>query len=157
VVLLTLPVVLLTTASASDDFDLVTAEDMRAEQSAPVPRMAPGAGSDEAARTRSFGAPRIRVLRPDPNAETSGPLRIELSFTPGPGARIVPGSFRMLYGMLKIDLTDRLAGRAQVKESGVVVEGAKVPRGVHRLVMRVTDDRGQSAEQELRIRVGGPP
>jgi len=153
---LALPVVLLTTAAASDDFDLVTAEDMRAEQSAPVPRAAPGAG-DEAARTRSFGAPRIRVLRPDPDVETSGPLRIELSFTPGPGARIVPGSFRMLYGMLKIDLTDRLAGRAQVKESGVIVEGAKVPRGVHRLVMRVTDDQGQSTEQELRIRVGGPP
>jgi len=58
---------------------------------------------------------------------------------------------------LKIDLTDRLAGRAQVKESGVIVEGAKVPRGVHRLVMRGTDDQGQSTEQELRIRVGGPP
>jgi hypothetical protein len=34
------------------------------------------------------------------------------------------------------------------------VDGAKVPDGQHRLILQVADDKGNTAEQELRIRVG---
>ncbi len=100
-------------------------------------------------------APAIRVV--SPNASGSGvvaPVRIELAFKPAPGARIVPSSFRVLYGLLKIDLTDRLKKHATVNESGVVVEQAQIPDGQHRLLLQVADDQGNTAEQELRLRVG---
>jgi len=84
----------------------------------------------------------------------AAPLRLEVAFTPAPGARIVPSSFRVLYGLLKIDLTDRMRRHATVTETGVVVDGAKVPDGQHRLFLQVADDKGNTAEQELRIRVG---
>lgn len=98
-------------------------------------------------------APAIRVLAPNPGGTAHSPLRIELAFEPAPGARIVPESFRVLYGVLKIDLTERLKRFASVSERGVVVEQAQVPEGLHRLFLQVADDQGHQGEQELRVRV----
>jgi len=101
------------------------------------------------------GAPAIRVLAPSTDGTVHSPLRIELAFEPAPGARIVPESFRVLYGVLKIDLTGRLKRFAAVSERGVVVEQAQVPEGLHRLYLQIADDQGHQGEQELRVRVGG--
>ncbi len=49
----------------------------------------------------------IRVLVPTPQAAVTAPLRIELLFDTPPGTRVVPSTFRVLYGVLKIDLTER--------------------------------------------------
>ncbi len=140
-------------ARAEGPFDLVTAAEMqrevKAEAAAPpqiTPRFAPAPRS---------GGPAIRVLAPNaPGTAVPAPLRIELAFSPAPGARIVPSSFRVLYGLLKIDLTDRLRKHATVSEAGVVVDQAQLPDGQHRLILQVADDQGNTAEQELRIRVG---
>lgn len=134
-------------------FELVTGAEAQqaamAEQTMPQP-----------VRTRSLpkpGAPAIEVVSPSaPGTPVAAPLRIEVAFKPAQGAKIVPSSFRVLYGLLKIDLTDRLRPHAKVTESGVVVEGAKVPDGQHRMFLQVADDKGNTTEQELRFRVGGP-
>jgi len=110
-------------------------------------------------RTRSLGgavpsALAIRVLAPTAQASVPAPLRIELAFETPPGARVVPSSFRVLYGVLKIDLTDRLRRFSTINERGVVVDQAVVPDGLHRLFLQVADDKGNVAEQELRLRVG---
>lgn len=143
--------------AAGAAFDLITPAEAQQAQDA------------ERTRTRSLGditarqappppkpgAPGIRVLTPAaPGTPVAAPLRIEVAFTPQPGARIVPGSFRVLYGLLKIDLTERLRQHATVTEQGVVVDRANVPDGQHRLILQVADDKGNLAEQELRIRVG---
>ena len=138
-------------------FDLITPSEARleaqAEASAPPAAMAP--------RTRSLVVPKpnqpsIQVVAPTaPGTAVNAPVRIELAFKPAPGTRIVPSTFRVLYGLLKIDLTDRLRKHATVTEEGVVVDRAQVPAGQHRLIMQVTDDQGNLAEQELRLRVGG--
>lgn len=96
----------------------------------------------------------IRVLAPTQQASVAAPLRIELAFDTPPGARVVPSSFRVLYGVLKIDLTDRLRRFSTISERGVVVDQAVVPDGLHRLFLQVADDKGNVAEQELRLRVG---
>jgi len=96
----------------------------------------------------------IRVLAPTAQASVPAPLRIELAFETPPGARVVPSSFRVLYGVLKIDLTDRLRRFSTINERGVVVDQAVVPDGLHRLFLQVADDKGNVAEQELRLRVG---
>lgn len=132
-------------------FDLVTASE--AQQAAQAEKT-----MKEPVRTRSLpkpDAPAIKVVSPStPGTPVSAPLRIEVAFQPAAGARIVPSSFRVLYGLLKIDLTDRLRQHATVTENGVVVNGAKVPDGQHRMFIQVADDKGNTAEQELRFRVG---
>ena len=93
-----------------------------------------------APRTRSLVVPKtnqpsIQVVTPTaPGEAVSAPVRIELAFKPAPGTRIVPSTFRVLYGLLKIDLTDRLKKHATVTEEGVVVDRAQVPDGPAPLV-----------------------
>jgi hypothetical protein len=148
-----LTLILSAAGGRAEGFDLITAAEAQQEASAE-------AADPQPARTRGMPAPKpgqpaIQVLSPvaaGPAVNT--PLRIELAFKPAPGTRIVPSTFRVLYGLLKIDLTDRLKKHATVTESGVVVDQAQVPAGQHRLIMQVADDQGNTAEQELRIRVG---
>lgn len=140
-------------AQAGGGFDLITPTE--AQQAAKAELDAP-----PEIRTRQLALPKgnvpgIRVLSPT-TTPVAAPLRIELAFTPTPGARIVPASFRVLYGLLKIDLTERMRKHATVTETGVVVDRASIPEGQHRLILQVADDLGNTAEQELRIRVGNP-
>jgi hypothetical protein len=135
-------------AQTVPSFDLVTAAEARqaAKAEAETPRQVPPPRPN---------APGIKVVTPvAAGTPVAAPLRIEVAFTPQPGSRIVPSSFRVLYGLLKIDLTERLRQHATVSESGVVVDRANVPDGQHRLFLQVADDKGNTAEQELRIRVG---
>lgn len=143
-------------AQSGGAFDLITAAEAqqtaKAELEAP-PEIRPRQAT--VAKVAKGNAPTIHVISPTtPGTTVSAPLRIEVAFTPTPGTRIVPSSFRVLYGLLKIDLTDRLRKHATVTESGVVVDRAVVPDGQHRLILQVADDQGNTAEQELRIRVG---
>lgn len=142
-------------AWAAGAFELVTAAEAQSAARAE-------AAAKPEVRTRSLllpktPAPAIRVVTPNAAGSTvPAPLRIELTFSPVPGTRIVPSSFRVLYGLLKIDLTERLRPHATITETGVLVEQAQVPDGQHRLLVQVADDQGNIAEQELRIRVGAP-
>jgi hypothetical protein len=98
--------------------------------------------------------PYIRIVSPRSETELSkiaSPVRIEVQFLAPSGARIDPSSFRMLYGLLKIDLTDRLSTHARVTESGVVIDRAILPSGNHRLLIRISADNGTTAERELRF------
>jgi hypothetical protein len=138
-------------AAPDGSFELVTEADVQAERLA-----------TEGSRARSMprpGAPAIRVLAPhlaEPPAALPPPLRIELAFEPAGAGRIVAQSFRLLYGRLKLDLTERVRRHSTVTERGVLVEGARLPDGMHLLFVQVSDDRGNQAERELRLRVGGP-
>jgi hypothetical protein len=106
---------------------------------------------------RPGDAPGIEVIAPAGEATVTSPLRLEVSFRPAPDARIVRDSFRLLYGLLKIDLTERLQRQARFSERGVVVEGARMPQGTHRLLVRVADDKGRVAEQAIVFHVARRP
>lgn len=143
-------------AAATGAFDLITAAE--AQQAAKAEREAPEEIATRQVLSPKGNVPGIKVLSPtasgSPGGAVTAPLRIEVAFTATPGTRIVPASFRVLYGLLKIDLTERLRKHATVTEQGVVVDRAVVPDGQHRLILQVADDQGNTAEQELRIRVG---
>ncbi|MBL8345500.1 MAG: hypothetical protein JNN03_08660 [Rubrivivax sp.] len=136
-------------------FELITPAEARRDREARPKNEAPDLPD---ARTRSIpGATptfAIRVLAPTTQAAVAAPLRIELVFDTPPGVRVVPSTFRVLYGVLKIDLTDRLRRFSTINERGVVVDQAVVPDGLHRLFLQVADEKGNVAEQELRLRVG---
>jgi hypothetical protein len=152
--LICLALVTASVASRAEGFELITADEAQQEATAM-------ASAPREVRTRGIvvakpGQPAIQVVSP-PAAGTSvnAPVRIEVAFKPAAGTRIVPSTFRVLYGLLKIDLTDRLKKHATVTENGVVVDQAQMPAGQHRLILQVADDQGNTAEQELRLRVGG--
>lgn len=113
-------------------------------------------------RARSAGRPgagarpglAIRVVAPSTQGPVAAPLRIELAFDAPAGIKAVPSTFRVLYGVLKLDLTERLRRVATITEGGVIVPNAAVPEGLHRLYLSVADEQGNVAEHELRVRVG---
>jgi len=137
-------------------FDLVTAAEAQRDAAEPAPPPRTRAMRPDSAAAPA--APTIQIISPENvGGSITSPVRIEVAFKAPPDSRIVPSTFRLLYGVLKIDLTDRVNKRATIRESGVVVDQARVPDGTHRLIVRVADDKGRFGEQEMVIRVGARP
>jgi hypothetical protein len=139
-------------ALANDGFTLVTPSLAAAEQRFEAEH---GASLPNLPRTRSL-FPSIRIVSPQTNgAEMASPLRIELVFETSGDAHIVPSTFRVLYGLLKFDLTDNVRQNATLSEKGLLAEKAAVPKGTHRLFLQIADDKGRVTEQELRVKIAG--
>ena len=141
----TLAALLLATATLARAAPFMLISDDEAQREATAAAQAPP-------RPRSMPlpprpAPAIEVLAPVPEGTAvSSPLRLEIAFKAPADARIVPAGFRLLYGVLKIDLTERLQRHARLNESGVLIEEAAVPQGTHRVIVRVADDKGRIAD-----------
>lgn len=96
------------------------------------------------------GSPDIDLLAPSNlNDPIKAPFPIHLVFKAKDGAVIKPESFRILYGFLKLDITDRLTGHAKVGPDGIEVASADIPPGSHHLITRVSDDRGRQGETDF--------
>jgi hypothetical protein len=136
-------------AFADDSFLLVT--NLLAERE----RQFEAENKPNARVTRSFSPyPRIKIVAPhEDGTELHSPVRIELAFETSSDARIVPSTFRLLYGYIKFDLTENVRENATITEHGLVAEKAAVPRGAHRLFLQIADDKGRVVEQELRVNV----
>jgi len=139
-------------ARSTEGFELISAQDGAREQ-----RALAGAGtqkSQASVRTRAL-LPIIRVLSPQPSAGgvLRSPLRIELEFIAVGEEKIDVASFRVLYGMFRIDLTAKIRENASLTDRGLLAEQAKVPAGDHRLFLQVADENGRRAETELHMRV----
>jgi hypothetical protein len=135
---------ILVPASASA-FDLVSPEEHKASEEAP-PQFAPRA-------IPVPGAPRIDIQAPDVQRRLKTPLDISVKFEPTAPATINPASMRVLYGAFRIDITDRIKKYAQVSEGGMAVSNAQLPKGSHRLYLRIADSSSREGEQEVKIDV----
>lgn len=134
-----------TAAVASPSFQLVTEEEMRASQAAPEPL-----------RSRSVpapGAPRIELQAPAIDAPVKAPVNIRLAFNTESPAQARPDSFKAYYGRLRLDITQRLLGAAKVTASGIQVDGAALPKGQHRLLLRLEDTLGRIGERSFEFEV----
>jgi hypothetical protein len=141
-------------ARAASTFELVGALDLAGELR--HQRLLPKALLEEPPIVTRSRFPAIRVVSPEgAGGDVRAPLRVEVAFETSGDARIVPASFRAYYGMLKLDVTDKLRAHARLSEAGLLAEGASVPAGAHRLFLQIADDRGRFAERELRFRVAG--
>ncbi len=114
------------------------------------------AGFDEppALRPRAIN-PAIDLIRPTGAAEgkLASPFPIQVAFRGMSDAEIDPSSFRVFYGALKIDITERIAGHVKITPSGFTLDQAKIPKGKHRLILQIQDTKQRVAERELRIDV----
>ncbi len=99
--------------------------------------------------------PGIDIVKPEPapDLKVKAPFAIAVQFKGQPDAVIVPSSFKVLYGALKIDITSRITKFVKVTEQGFALENAQIPVGKHRLTLQVQDDKQRQAERELRFEV----
>lgn len=97
--------------------------------------------------------PTIDVVSPVPDIDgkVMAPFPIEVRFTSTLDAAIQPGSFKVMYGLLKLDITDRLLKVTKVTSEGFRVDKADIPKGKHRLVLQVLDNKNRVAEKDLRL------
>jgi hypothetical protein len=141
-------------AASAQAFELVTAQDVAQEttyqiQNPPVQR----------ALTRAFAtpnpdAPLIEVVQPQVLSGVRPPFPVELRFVARAGSQIDPGTLKVRYGMMGIDLTDRIRKGATVTPDGLKAEKVEIPTGDHRLTVRIADSGGHVGEKEIRIKVG---
>ena len=105
-------------------------------------------------RTRGLVLPAIEVVQPQAlsDQKIKAPFPITLKFMAGDAA-IVPGSFKVLYGSFRVDITQRVAKFVQPSAEGFSVDKAQVPAGRHRIFLQVNDEKQRVAERELRIEV----
>lgn len=114
--------------------------------------LAPGAITPRA--LPSPDAPTIEVRSPVIGSQPlRNPIRIELGFTPAADAEIAPATFRVHYGALRLDLTERIVARVAVGKTGLQVDNVVVPPGTHRLLLRIADTKARVGETELRFTV----
>lgn len=102
-------------------------------------------------RPRGAAVPAIEVVQPL-SAAVKAPFPIVVKFRSG-DAPIDASSFRVLYGALKLDITDRITKFAKPTVEGISFDKAQVPPGKHRLLLRVEDEKKRVAERELRVEV----
>ncbi len=99
--------------------------------------------------------PMIDILRPEPaeDLKVKTPFAIAVQFKSQADAPIDPSSFKVMYGALKFDITNRITKYVKVTKDGFTLENAQIPSGKHRLTLQVQDERQRLAERELRFEV----
>lgn len=113
-------------------------------------------GFDEppALRMRAV-VPLIEILKPEPTTDLKvvAPFAIQVQFRSQADAEIVPDTFKVMYGALKLDITSRITKYVKVTPEGFMLDNAKIPSGKHRLTLQVQDSKQRVAERELRVEV----
>jgi len=100
------------------------------------------------------GEPSITIVSPQSTVRLiATPVRIELAFDTSPDARIVPDTFKVLYGLFKIDVTSKILPYSVVSEHELLAEKAALPPGTHHLFLQISDSAGRTAESEVKLSV----
>jgi hypothetical protein len=138
---------LLLTAQLGLAAPLVSLEEMLASQNATA--LAPV----DATPVNSL-APQIAVTAPDSLEQAmKNPFNIEILLKAQKDAELNFGSFKAFYGTFRLDITDRLLKEAAKTLSGLKLSNLEVPSGKHKIVLRISDSQGRTAEKEIIIKV----
>ena len=99
--------------------------------------------------------PGIEIMRPQPapDLKVRPPFTLAVQFRATGDAAIVPSTFKVLYGALKVDITERITRVVPVTPEGFTLDQAQMPPGKHKLTLQVWDARQRLAERELRFEV----
>ena len=113
-----------------------------------------GFNEQPALRARAV-VPQIDILKPEPVADlkVKAPFSIAVLFKAQSDAAIDPGTFKVMYGALKFDITSRITKFVKVTATGFSLDNAQIPVGKHRLTLQVQDEKQRVAERELRVEV----
>jgi hypothetical protein len=105
-----------------------------------------------AARTAApADAPIIEVQPARTEQAPEGGVPIQLIFRAAPGAHILPGTFKVLYGFWKVDITSEILRHAHPSGEGLTVDDGAIPPGEHRLLLQVRDDKDRRCEMRVSL------
>jgi hypothetical protein len=132
--------------AAEQGFELLSHREYRDELAL---RAKPGA--QFVSKAADFNAPTITVTKPSTQGPVRPPVDIDVEFKPAAGATVNVGSLKILYGFLKLDITQRIlqAPGVQVTAAGLRADGAKLPSGSHKLLIEVADNLGRVGRQTV--------
>ena len=142
--------VMLAGAGQPAHFELLSPREFRDELAA---RAAPGA--QFALRAADLNAPTITVVKPSHSAPIQPPVDIDVRFAAAQGATVNISTLKILYGFLKLDVTQRIlqAPGVQISPEGLKASGAQLPRGSHKLLIQVADNLGRIGRQPVEFTV----
>lgn len=134
-------------SGAAQAFELVSPEESAANSVLPEP--------PPATRSLQPAWPRIEIRNPV-GSEVQPPVSIEVRFLGDGSSPVDPESFRVYYGMLGIDITDRIRKATTIRADGFQAQGAELPPGKHSLRMSLADRSGRRTEVQVKFRVLEP-
>ena len=138
---------LLTYAGLSWSGELITAEEAQASQAA-VPMLA----VDEAPMNPQ--GPVIAVVDTEALAQPlKNPFSMEILLQAQRDAELNFASFKAFYGAFKIDITQRLLKESSKTLTGLKIANVQIPSGRHKILLRVSDTKGRTAEKEIAFKV----
>ncbi len=138
---------LLTYAGLSWSGELITAEEAQASQAA-VPMLA----VDEAPMNPQ--GPVIAVVDAEALAQpVKNPFSMEILLQAQRDAELNFASFKAFYGAFKIDITQRLLKESSKTLTGLKIANVQIPSGRHKILLRVSDTKGRTAEKEIAFKV----
>ncbi len=100
-------------------------------------------------------APILTVKSPDLTKHIYPPVSFDIRFTPSPGAKIVPATFKAVLSVLDWDLTDRILANATINESGITAEKAIVPAGKWVIQLSIADNKSRVGKRNISMLVVG--
>ena len=89
------------------------------------------------------GAPRIDLVYPEIDKPISVPTRVDVRFFSQPPAELDPSSFRVRYGRMQMDITERLLSIETLTKEALIAKGLALPVGEHQLSMSIADTLGR--------------
>jgi hypothetical protein len=122
-------------------FELVSVSEMQASLGATEPLTAKTVAVP--------GAPQIEIVHPRLDTPVVSPTAIQLMFVPAASSVVRPETFKVLYGRLRIDITQRLINAAKVTAEGISFKEASLPKGSHRLLISIEDLQGRQGIKSL--------
>ena len=131
--------------SAAQAIELVSLQEQQASWSAPEslsPKTSPTAG-----------APLIDIVEPRTGSAITSPTSIQLVFQASAPSAVRPETFKVLYGRLRLDITQRLLGAASITAQGIAVKAASLPKGSHRLLLSIEDSLGRQGHRQFDFEV----
>ncbi len=136
-------------ASAALIFGFLSANLYAAPLITPKEAKLPDAANSLNTRGISRG-PGIKVVSPEPGAQTKGPFDFKVDFEPRGGATIDKSSVKVTYMKSPtVDLTPRLKG--SVSDRGIDMKNAEIPPGEHPVKISVKDSDGREASTMITL------
>jgi len=136
---------------------LISPQEFAAEQLARTKRAddgrTAGAVYDAEVWNRSLDAPLIEVISPDVTQDLQSPIDIDIRFTATAGAMIALHTVRVRYGVIGLDMTERLRNVGAVTKEGIRARGAILPLGEHPMTVDLQDTKGNRTQHRFTLRI----
>lgn len=103
-------------------------------------------------QTLQDSGPAVQIVTPDMDQDQKPPFRLQVKFIPKPGSYVQPET--LVVEALKfatLDITSRV--RPFTTSRGIEIEKAKVPKGVHKIKLSISDSKGGTTQQIYVIKV----